>query len=162
MGSKHKNKTEVVAEVAEAFTSLKKLLGRPKNQVGRTRRSRQRRGLRQAMERQDGNSRLSLPNLDRYLLQQVSSLERPLRNSQRTQRLGPPRSLDHRSGTAGHLYLRPEQPARRLSAIDLHDDRPGRRGVQSFHRLSRPQQRRAASRTIAAAVQKRNRFPAAP
>lgn len=76
-------KNEVVAELAEAFTDLNKLLGKPEKQVDRARHPRQRRRSCQALERQDGDSRLSLFQMDQYLRQQVPSVETTLWQSQR-------------------------------------------------------------------------------
>src|SRR5437588_663301 len=51
----------------------------------------------------------------------VEKLEGRLRQGQRAQRGGAPRSLAHRPGEGGDLWVRPPASAGRLSPADLHD-----------------------------------------
>src|SRR5437899_7000471 len=72
-------KNEVMAELMEAHTELKKVLGSSDPLLGPPRLPRCSRRFRSLLERQDGHPRVPLPPLDRHRRQQVPRLERPLR-----------------------------------------------------------------------------------
>jgi transposase len=93
--AKLQRKNEVMAELMEAHTLLKKILGNSNRRLGPARHARRTRRFRSLLVGQNRHRRRAFYSLDRRRPQQVSGLGHAFRQSQRAQRLDATRSLAH-------------------------------------------------------------------
>ena len=122
---KIQTKDEVLAELMAEHVALRKELGNSDRGLGSARYAGPDRGFRAALVREDRDQRRALHRVARHHGQQVLRLAGTLRQSERAQRLGSPRSVVGRLGEEVDHRFPSQESARRVPPIGVHDDRSG-------------------------------------
>ena len=139
----------------------KKALGNSNRNLDRARCPRPDRRFRSALVAQDRDRGRVFYPVARHLARQILLLAETLRLGQRTQRLGPARSLARTLGETSHRRLSPEASVGRIPPLELHDVGRRHRGRQPLERVASSASSGPAAPMEWQAVEERHGFPTA-
>ena len=158
---KIRTKDEVLAELMAEHIALKKALGNSNRNLDAARCPRPDRRFRSALVAQDRDRGRVFYPVARHLARQILLLAETLRLRQRTQRLGPARSLARSLGETSHRRLSPEASVGRIPPLELHDVGRRHRGRQPLERVASSASSGPAAPMEWQAVEERHGFPTA-